>query len=308
MERDDKDNDMTVAAGATGRAVGKFSLTPRSISEAMQLAEMMAKSDLVPKDYRDKPSNILLAVQMGAEVGLAPMAALQGVAVINGRPGLYGDAGKALLLDRGFTIEEMDGEEIREKGYARCTITRPGGKPVSKTFSVEDAKTANLWGKSGPWSQYPAVMLAWRAFWFAARSAASDVLKGLGGLEELRDVEAREPRNITPEVDPAALMPKRASEAATGAAQESAAPTEVRFKIGKAEIVTAGMTEAQMLRSIELAKKVDALHGKGAAERCLNDEFRLTSRKELTEAGGEDYLAALERMLETPSREPGEEG
>jgi hypothetical protein len=143
-------------------------------------------------------------------------------------------------------------------------------------------------------------MLAWRAFWFAARAVAADVLKGLGAKEELEDIEPREPRNITPAPDPADLMPKRASAAAK---VEQAPAGEVRFKIGKAEIVTAGMTEAQMLRSIELAKKVDALHGKGAAERCLNDEFRLTSRKELTEAGGEEYLAALERMLS--AREPG---
>ena len=34
----------------------------------------------------------MLAVQLGSEVGLRPMQALQNIAVINGRPAVWGDA------------------------------------------------------------------------------------------------------------------------------------------------------------------------------------------------------------------------
>jgi hypothetical protein len=67
-------------------------LAPTSFSELVQFAQMAAKSQLVPKEYRNQPEDIMLAVQLGSEVGLRPMQALQNIAVINGRPAVWGDA------------------------------------------------------------------------------------------------------------------------------------------------------------------------------------------------------------------------
>jgi hypothetical protein len=271
-----------VAIRGTG-APAAFDLTPRSLAEAMQLAEIMAKSDLVPKDYHGKPGNVLIAVQMGLELGLAPMASIQNIAVINGKPGVYGDAGKALLLARGFQIEESDVDEIRKGGVARCTITRPGHAPVTRTFSQEDAKKAGLLGKQGPWSQYPERMMAWRVFWWVARDAAADVLKGLGGREELEDISHREPRNITPQPSADELMPRRASAAPGDAAPATDQAVKVSFVIGNSQYETNGFTEEQMRRSFELAKSVDEKHGKNTAARLLREEFApATSRNDLT--------------------------
>lgn len=172
-----------------------FSLAPRDINEAMRLADILANSDLVPKDFRGKPANVLVAVQWGAEIGMQPMQAIQNIAVINGKPSIYGDAGKALLLARGFMIDEDDQKAIKQAGMARCKITRPGHQPCERTFSIENAKTAQLWGKQGPWTNYPERQMAWRAFWFAARDCAADVLKGIGGAEEVMDFNERD---ITP--------------------------------------------------------------------------------------------------------------
>ena len=41
-------------------------LTPTSLQEAMQIADLLANSDIVPKDYQRKPGNILVAMQWGA--------------------------------------------------------------------------------------------------------------------------------------------------------------------------------------------------------------------------------------------------
>lgn len=171
-------------------------LVLNTMEQAFIFAKAVCASGLAPRDFKT-PESVLVAVQMGAEVGLSPMAALQNIAVINGKPGLYGDVGKALLRAKGFDIEEMDMEDIRAKGFARCTISHPRQKPVTRTFSQKDAETAGLWRKAGPWTQYPYRQLSWRAFWFAARDAASDVLKGVGGAEEMRDTPP-EPRNVTP--------------------------------------------------------------------------------------------------------------
>lgn len=177
--------ELTAAPERVGSA---FSLAPRTLTEAMDFAKLMAESELVPKNFRGKPADVLIAVQMGAEMGLAPIAAIQNIAVINGKPGIYGDAGKAILLANGCIIEEDDIAIVQKNAAARCKITRRGRPPVERTFSLENAKTAGLWGKDGPWKAYPWRQMAWRAFWFAARDSAADLLKGLGGAEELADV------------------------------------------------------------------------------------------------------------------------
>lgn len=192
--------------GAEGST--SFSLVPQNLEQAMKLADMIANSDLAPKDYKGKPGNVLIAVQMGQEIGLSPMTAIQNIAVINGKPGVYGDSGKALLLARGFIIEEDDIEIVKKNGMGRCRITRPNHPPVERTFSIENAKTAKLWGNDGPWTKYPERQMAWRAFWYAARDCAADVLKGMQGIEELRDITPVE-REINPmgAREPAAVLP-----------------------------------------------------------------------------------------------------
>lgn len=162
-------------------------LGPRDFNEALKQAEYLAASEMVPKTYRGKPGDCLIAIQWGGEIGLKPLQAMQSIAPVNGKPNLYGDAGKAMLLAHGCIIEEDDTELVKANGRARCVIRRRGRPPVQRTFSIEDAKTAGLWSKEGPWRAYPYRQMAWRAFWFAARDAAADILRGMGGYEESLD-------------------------------------------------------------------------------------------------------------------------
>lgn len=220
-----------------------FSLAPQNLTEAMKFAEMMSSSELVPKNFRGKPGDVLIAVEMGREIGLSPMAAIQNIAVINSKPGIYGDAGKAVLLAGGCIIEEDDIEIIKATGRARCKVTRKGRPPVERTYSLDNAKTAGLWNKEGPWRTNPERQMAWRAFWFAARDAAADLLKGIGGAEELVDYTPIE-RDITPATTslPAA-KPKPWTADAFAAAIKKHGPT-----------VTAGTKTAEALIAWMVAK------------------------------------------------------
>lgn len=167
-----------------------FSLKPKDLTEAMAFAEMMANSSLVPKNYqgKDKKGDILIAMHYANVLGLDVLQAMPDIAVINGRPGIFGTLGKALLRRHGFKIEESDIEEIKKTSIARCKITRPdSGEVIVRSFGIDDAKTAKLWGKQGPWTDYWPRQMAWRAFWFAARDGAGDILRGMWGVEELRD-------------------------------------------------------------------------------------------------------------------------
>lgn len=185
----------------------QLDLSPQTFEQAMWLAESLANSDLVPRHYRGKPGDCFIAMQWGQELGLKTLQAIQNIAPINGKPSIYGDLGKAILLAAGCIIDEDDSEIVRQKQRARCKITRPGRPPVERTFSVDDAKQAGLWGKEGPWKTYPQRQLAWRAFWFAARDAAADLLRGISGAEEAMDYAPPPtggPTPIVERVDPPA--------------------------------------------------------------------------------------------------------
>lgn len=193
-------------------APGAFDLSPRSLEQAMQLANILADSSIVPKDFIGKPGNVLVAIQWGMELGLKPMQAMQNIAVINGRPSLWGDALLALVL-ASPVCEYV--QEWEENGTAFIKVKRRGKPEDVQSFSDDDAKKAGLIGKQGPWAQYPQRMKKMRARAFALRDNFADVLKGIAVAEEVMDIEPVE-RDITPRATPAQI--------ASSAAQASRPP------------------------------------------------------------------------------------
>ena len=173
---------------------------PVTLDEAMRFSDMLAKSQMVPKAYQGKPEDVLVAVQWGRELGLAPLQALQNIACINGKPSVYGDAAMALVQASPVceNIEEYFEGEGSPNPVAVCVAHRRGRTPVTVKFSVEDAKRAGLWGKTGPWQAYPKRMMQMRARGFALRDAFPDVLKGLITVEEAQDYPSQGEKDITP--------------------------------------------------------------------------------------------------------------
>lgn len=167
-------------------AIRSTLLTPSNLTEAMEYAKLIASSAIVPKAYQGKPSDILVAVQMGAELGLKPIQALQNIAVINSRPSVYGDALLALVQVHP-SFEDIKEWFDEKTNTAFCTVKRKNQSEHTVSFSAEDAKKAGLWGKSGPWSQYPKRMMQMRARGFALRDKFADALGGLITAEEAQD-------------------------------------------------------------------------------------------------------------------------
>jgi hypothetical protein len=161
-----------------------------SFEQLWRFATCIAKSPFAPKGM-ETPEAIVPAIQLGLEIGLSPMAALQNVAVINGRPGIYGDAALALVRASGLCESYTQAVEGTGDNLAAVVVSkRQGNEPLTHRFSVADAKKAGLWGKSGPWSLYPERMLLFRARGFNLRDNFGDVLKGLRTTEELADIPA----------------------------------------------------------------------------------------------------------------------
>lgn len=155
-----------------------------SVDDAFQFANMLAQSGMVPKIYTGKPADIVIAMQMGSELGLKPLQSLQNIAVVNGRPTIWGDAVVAICQNSGL-LEDIT--EVVTDTEATVTVTRTGQSPHTVSFSMVDAKKAGLVGKAGPWTQYPKRMMKNRARAFALRDKFADVLSGFGITEEEKD-------------------------------------------------------------------------------------------------------------------------
>jgi hypothetical protein len=165
------------------------------MDDSLRMAKVIVASGMAPKSYFtnanvDPVAAVFTAMQLGAEIGLTPMAAVQNIAVINGKPGLYGPAMLAVVEASGLlkSIDEgVEGEGDARHGY--CVVERVGRKPKRVEFFVTDAKRAKLISKPGPWSEYPDRMLMARARSFALRDVFPDVLLGLAhSAEELGDI------------------------------------------------------------------------------------------------------------------------
>lgn len=161
---------------------------PRNLTELMAWSKLVGSSGLAPKGMNE--AGIVICVQMGAELGITPTQALQNIAVINGRPSIFGDLGLALFKKHApvDSFEESGPAQALKEGKGTCSIHLNDGTTVERTFSIDDAKGAGLWGKPGPWSAYPGRMLQMRARWFAMRDAAPGVFKGVSSREESDDI------------------------------------------------------------------------------------------------------------------------
>lgn len=175
----------------------KFSFAPANLEEAIRFAELISKSSFIPKEYKDKPGDVVIAIQWGAELGLPPLQSLQNISVINGKPNIWGDAALAIVQNhpsyeyhKEEVVQDKDGDH-----RAYCEVKRKGSEAHRVYFSVKDAKLAGLWDKAGTWKSYPKRMLQMRARGFALRDKFADALKGLILREEAMDYQIQD---VTP--------------------------------------------------------------------------------------------------------------
>lgn len=180
----------TTALMACGSAQG--GLIPGNFEGMWRLATIMSASGLMPKGVQSVEA-VFVAIQMGMEVGLSPMQSVQNIAVINGRPSLWGDSVLALVRASGLLedfSETIEGEWGKDNCTAICKARRKGqDQEIIRSFSIGEAKTAGLWNGGAVWPKYPRRMLQMRARSFCLRDGFGDVLKGLRMAEEVMDFD-----------------------------------------------------------------------------------------------------------------------
>lgn len=169
--------------------------SPALFPHYQKVAETLAKSNVIPFAYKAKPEDIFVAMAMGYQLGFPVEQSLQDIAVINGRPCLWGDGLMALVLNHP-ECERIDEKPLIKDGQVvgyTCTVLRKGHEPHQKSFTMQDAQQAGLWGKKSsngtpsPWCLYPERMMQMRARSLALRDKFADALRGLRIAEVEQD-------------------------------------------------------------------------------------------------------------------------
>lgn len=297
-----------------------------ALPDAIASAKTIIEAGFAPKDCKG-PQSIVVAVAMGARLGLDPFTAIYGIAVVNGRPSLYGDALLAVCMNHSqwedFS-ETWEGKKYEGNFTAICTVKRKGRDPFTVDFCVDDAVQAGLWKKAGPWTTTPMRMLMMRARAFALRGAFADALAGFHSREEMEDsplidVTASssvqdEPKpgrvrlakeDVKPSVKPApAAVATNDDNDPVVILDETSAiePKKTNLEFAQAIDAAAVTVDAIWKRCLQLSQTKSPV-GAGA---CLQTVIKETSAKwgikTVSDLGGETDLARKQYLVELETR------
>lgn len=147
---------------------------------------ILRNGGMLPKGCDEREAWARMAV--GVEMGMRPMQALNGIAMINGKPSLHTDsipsivAASGLLEDQGH---EFTGEG--DKLACRYWCKKKGLQTVQYwEYSVNDAKTAGLLSRE-TWKNHLKKMLFNRARTYCLRNTFPEVLGNMYDSDEMAE-------------------------------------------------------------------------------------------------------------------------
>ncbi len=194
--------------------------------DVVRRAEFFSKSQLIPESIRGKPHDIAIILQMGIELGIDPLQAINGVNVIKGKPSVSPELAIALIRSR-LPSAFIKFNEVTE---SKASVTMARSKDdqdqgFTSVWTMQRAQTMGL-ADTFNYKKQPGTMLKWRAVGEAARTVFPDLLKGIYVDEELDHLpdaptgskakaiaQAIEPKEVTSEVLGKVVGPKSSNNA-----------------------------------------------------------------------------------------------
>lgn len=172
---------------------GAAAMIPRSMRDAMEMANMMAKTGFLPREIQS-PGGALFVMEQAMRWNMSPFAVATEVSFIQGKPMFSGKIVAAAVQSSGC----LDGRlsyDYTGQGESR-TITVRGtlrGEVEPREVSVRlgDAKTNNK-----VWQTQPDQQLAYHGARVWARRHAPEVMLGVYAPEEFEEAPAAPPRSV----------------------------------------------------------------------------------------------------------------
>lgn len=260
------------------------------LADRMEYAKALAPSDLLPKQYRGNPANVLIAIEYGRALGLEPMAAIQGVHIVEGKPTASAQLIGALVRNAGHRLR-VQGDDTG----AVAVIVRADDPDFEfrAEWTMDRARQAKLADK-GVWKQYPAAMLKARAITEVARDACPEILSGVAyTAEELGHDDA--PKRV----DTARLTPPKPTVQHVETAPETVESEPVDTETG--EILDAEVVDDEP-ETLEIVPESDESEPESDTKQPLtaDQSHRITVALKALELGKVDGLALYSEVCGRP--------
>jgi hypothetical protein len=152
---------------------------------SMQMLTTLMTTPTVPKRYRESPTgaaDMMAAVITGAELGVAPMASIRQLYLVNGQASMMAQLMAGLVFRAGHRISyriETDTERVVATAYRIGPVSGEYEEQGSWAFGKDDAELAGLEEKT-TYEQYPYLMYAARATSALCRLYFPEVVAGVG--------------------------------------------------------------------------------------------------------------------------------
>ena len=168
--------------------------TTQTFELAQREARAMSASSLVPDAYRDNVPNVLIAMETAQRIGASPLAVMQNLHIVQGKPGFSSSFLIATVNASGrftplrFRWEGTTGkDDFGCRAYAADKET--GEECLGALINWEMVKAEGWASKNGSkWKTMPEQMLRYRAAAFFGRLYAPEIMMGMQTAEELNDV------------------------------------------------------------------------------------------------------------------------
>lgn len=174
--------------------------TVQGFESLQRVAKVFSISDLVPKEFKGNLGNCVIAVEMSNRMGVNPMAVMQNLYVVHGKP-----SWSATFIIAGINQcgrfsplrYEMKGDGDARSCVAWAYDLETKEKLESPEVSIVMAKKEGWFQKTGSkWQTMPDLMLRYRAATFFGRLYAPDLLMGIRTAEENEDIYSGEYKDV----------------------------------------------------------------------------------------------------------------
>lgn len=184
---------------------------------AQRMAQALASSTIVPKDYQSNIGNCIIALEMANRLNTSPMMVMQNLYVVNGRPAWSSQYIVAMInASRKYKTElqyELTGEGMEMSCYAFAE-DQNGHIVKGPVITMAMAKAEGWIDKNGSkWKTMPEVMIRYRAASFFGRLNCPDMIMGIYSTDEVVEIGPDAYR----EVDPAIKVQEEIKEKANAA-------------------------------------------------------------------------------------------
>ncbi len=161
-------------------------------NQLLRAADMLSKTTMVPQGYQGKPQDCFLALEIAGRMGLSPLAVMQNMYMVKGKPSWAGQACMMLINSCGkFRDVRPVYTGTKGKDDRGCYIQAVrinDGEVVQGTEVTLKMAAAEGWATNSKWRNMPEQMLAYRAASFFARVYCPEALMGAQTVEEVEDV------------------------------------------------------------------------------------------------------------------------